>query len=128
MPPGDLPVRWQNTMRTIIASFIILIMLSATALAKRGPIPTVEPIEHDGVRYVAPNDDGKREYIQAFNIFSGKLMQEITLKRNIIWPWLEGDVQVVFITSMQIKGDILVVIDEKSRIFKYKLLKNPLTK
>ena len=100
-------------------------MLLSTALAKRVPIPTVEPIERDGVRYVAPNDDGKREYIQAFNIASGKLIQEINLKKNIIWPWLEGDVQVVFITTMRIEGNMLVITDEKDRIFKYKLLMKP---
>jgi hypothetical protein len=113
-------------MKKIVATLLlILATISSTALAKRGPIPTVAPIECNGVRYVAPNDDGKREYIQAFNIVTGELLQETTLKRNMIWPWLEGDVQVVYIISIQIKDEMLFISDEKRRVFKHKLLKRP---
>lgn len=112
-----------RTMKIIVSTLLILATLSSSALAKRGPIPIVAPIERDGIRYVAPNDDGQREYVQALDILSGKLLQEVTLKRNFIWPWIEGDVQVVFISSMRIEGDMLVITDEKDRVFKYKLLK-----
>jgi hypothetical protein len=47
----------------------LILVLSAIALlpclmpAKRVAPPRVDPVIHDGIRYVAPNDDGRRAYI-----------------------------------------------------------------
>ncbi|HEX3280554.1 MAG TPA: hypothetical protein VHR36_04935 [Pyrinomonadaceae bacterium] len=49
----------------------LILVLSAIALlpclmpATRVAPPRVEPVIHDGIRYVAPNDDGRRAYIEA---------------------------------------------------------------
>lgn len=53
-------------MRTFIATLLLsVLMLPSLALAKRIPAPKVEPVVHEGVRYVAPNDKGTDGYIEA---------------------------------------------------------------
>lgn len=107
----------------MMAAWAVLSFLPHVALAKRIPAPTVEPVIHAGIQYIAPNDNGRREYIQALDAKTGKLLKEITVKRNFIWFWIEKDAQWFYVTKMEVQGDYLVVTDEKNRVFKVKLLK-----
>jgi hypothetical protein len=120
------PINVVNTMKKIIiilAAWAVLTFLPPLALAKRIPAPTVEPVIHDGIQYIAPNDNGRREYIQALDAKTGKLLKEITVKRNFIWFWIEEDLQWFYVTKMEVQGNYLFVTDEKNRVFKVKLLK-----
>ena len=108
----------------ILAAFITCSFLPPVALAKRIPAPKVEPVIHNGIQYIAPNDNGRREYIQALDTKTGKLLKEITVKRNLIWLfWIEEDLQWFYITKMEVQEGYLAVTDEKNRVFKVKLLK-----
>ncbi len=69
------------------------------ALAMRSALPRVEPAIHDSIRYVAPNDDGRRAYIEAWDVQTNKKLWELTVFANHIEPRLEEDVQWVFIRS-----------------------------
>lgn len=110
-------------MKKIIIIFSVFFLLVPIVWAKRIPAPKVEPVTHNGIQYVAPNDDGRREYIRAFDVETGKLLKEITLKKNFISPWIQEDVQWFYITKMEVKEGHLVLTDEKNRVFKVKLLK-----
>lgn len=113
-----------STMKLIIIVLTVSLFIAPLVWAKRLPIPNVEPAIYDGIRYIAPNNDGKRECIQAFDAETGELLKEITLKRNYIWRfWIEADVQLFYITKIEIKDGYLRVIDEKHREFKVKLMK-----
>ena len=107
-------------MLAVLATFSFL---PTVALAKRIPAPKVEPVIHDGIQYIAPNDNGRREYIHALDAKTGELLKEITVKRNFIWFWIEEDVQWFYITKMEVREGYLVVTDEKNRVFRMKLLK-----
>jgi hypothetical protein len=110
-------------MKKIIIIMGLLFLLLPAAWAKRIAPPKVEPVTHEGIRYIVPNDNGRREYIQAFDIETGKLLKEITVKSNFIWFWIEEDVQWFYVKTMEIQGDHLIVTDEKDRVFKVKLIK-----
>jgi hypothetical protein len=77
--------------------FCLLVLLPSVASAKRAAPATVEPVIHEGIRYVAPNDDGRRGYIQAWDIKTNKKLWELTIFTNRIDPTLEKDVQWIFI-------------------------------
>jgi hypothetical protein len=112
-----------NNMKKIIIISSLWFLVLPVAWAKRIAAPKVEPVTHDGIQYIAPNDNGRREYIQALDVETGKLLKEIILKRNFIWFWIEEDVQWFYITKMEVQEGHLVVTDEKNRVFKVKLLK-----
>jgi hypothetical protein len=71
---------------------------------------------YEGVRYVAPNDNGRRGYIQAWDAKSN-LLWSVTIFRNFINPLLEEDVQWVYIKTMSLNDGKLMVTDERGRSF-----------
>ena len=107
----------------ILVALATFSFLPLVALAKRIPAPKVEPVVYDEIQYIAPNDNGRREYIHALDAKTGKLLKEITLKKNFIRFWIEEDIQWFYITKMEVREGCLVVTDEKNREFKMKLLK-----
>jgi hypothetical protein len=107
----------------MLAALATFSFLPPVALAKRIPTPKVEPVIHDGIQYIAPNDNGRREYIHALDAKTGELLKEITVKKNFIRFWIEEDVQWFYITKIEVREGYLVVTDEKNRVFKMKLLK-----
>lgn len=86
-------------------------------LAKRAAPPVVDPVELNGVRYTAPNDEGDRGYIRAVDIKTGKTLWDLTVYKVRIDPLLEKDVQHVYIRKLRLAGGKLVVEDEANRTF-----------
>ena len=80
--------------------FCVLVLLPCLASAKRISPLKVEPVFYEGIRYVAPNDDGQRGYIQAWDATTNKKLWELTVFTNRIDPKLEEDVQWVFIKTL----------------------------
>jgi hypothetical protein len=76
---------------------ILFLLLPQLASAKRIAPAKMDPVVHGGIRYVAPNDDARRGYIEAWNVGTNKKLWELTLFTNRIDPNLEEDVQWVFI-------------------------------
>src|SRR4029453_3633958 len=74
------------------------------AFSKRLPPLKVDPVTYEGVRYVAPNDDGRRGYVEAWNVGTNKKLWELTIFTNAIDPNLEEDVQWVFIKALNIQN------------------------
>jgi hypothetical protein len=97
------------------------------ALAKRTAPPKVEPVIHDGIRYVAPNDDGRRTYIQAWDVQTNRKLLELTVFTNRIEPRLEEDVQWVFINKLNVLDDTLLVTSERGKTYRIDLSTKAIT-
>lgn len=99
----------------------IVALLPAGLHAKRAAPPKVEPVVHEGVRYTAPNDNGTRGYVVASEVSDGKKRWDVTVFRIHMIPFMEQDVQHVYIKHLAIRGAALVVTDEKGREFRVDL-------
>jgi hypothetical protein len=105
---------------------LIFIVFAATVLpclasAKRATPENVEPVIHQGVRYVAPNDDGRRAYIEAWDVQTNKKLWDLTVFTNRIDPKLEEDVQWVFIQTLTLQNDALIVSSENGKAYRIDL-------
>jgi len=78
-------------------------------------------VVHQGVRYIAPNDDGRRGYIEAWDIRTNKKLWDLTVFTNRIDPALEEDVQWVFIKALNIRDGTLIVTSERDKIYRVDL-------
>ena len=92
-------------------------LLSQLASAKRLPPVKVDPIVYEGIRYVAPNDDGRRGYIEAWSVGTNKKLWDLTIFTNAIDPNLEEDVQWVFIRALNIHDGRLMVTTERGKTY-----------
>ncbi len=91
------------------------VLMATPGVAKRTNPPKVPPVVSGGVRYVVPNDDGRRGYVEAYDARTGRKLWTATLFRNRIRPDLEEDVQWVYIKTMKISGGKLIAIDERGQ-------------
>ena len=98
---------------TLVMRFGAILLAAALiphlASAKRIAPASVEPIVYESIRYVAPNDDGRRGYIEAWDLKTNKKLWELTVFTNRIDPKLEADVQWVFINKLTIRDEMLMV-------------------
>jgi hypothetical protein len=58
----------RRVMAPLAATLLLTLLLPQLASAKRLPPVKVDPVIYEGIRYVAPNDDGRRGYIEAWNV------------------------------------------------------------
>src|SRR3954451_3736080 len=114
--PTDNGPRWPR--RVVTRSTVILaLLLSQFASAKRVAPEKVDPVVYNGVRYVAPNDEGRHAYIEAWDVGTNKKLWELTIFTNAINPNLEKDVQWVFITALNIHDGRLIVTSENGKTY-----------
>src|SRR5438034_11639510 len=59
----------------VVFTLIALALPLCSALSKRIAPPTVTPVIHEGVRYVAPTDDGRRAYVEAWDVKTNKRLE-----------------------------------------------------
>jgi len=76
---------------------LLTLLLPQVTSAKRLPPAKVDPVIYEGIRYVAPNADGSRGYIEVWHVRTNKKLWELTIFTNPIDPNLEKDVQWVFV-------------------------------
>ena len=107
--------------RFVLIFLAVAPLLSDLALAKRVAPAKVEPVIYQGVRYIAPNDDGHRAYIEARDVLTNKKLWDLTIFTNRIDPALEEDVQWVFIKALNIRNGALVVTSERDKIYRVDL-------
>jgi outer membrane protein assembly factor BamB len=118
----NLHVTPHETMKLFIAAFIAsALLLPGLAFAKRVAPAEVAPVIREGVLYTAPNDDGRRAYIEAWNVQTGKKLWDLTVFTNRIDPKLEEDVQWVFIKSLTIQDGRLVITSETGSVYRIDL-------
>jgi len=106
--------------RSILTLFAAM-LLPCLASAKRAAPAEVEPVIHEGVRYVAPNENGRRAYVEAWDVQTNKKLWELTVFTNRIDPELEEDVQWVFINAMSLRHDTLIVTSERGQKYEVDL-------
>ena len=102
-------------------------LLPCSASAKRTAPVKVEPVIHEAVRYVVPNDDGRRAYIQAWDIKTNKKLWELTIFTNRIDPTLEEDVQWDFIEKLGVRDGMLMVTSEREKAYQVDLKTKAIT-
>jgi hypothetical protein len=105
---------------------VIFIVFAATVLpclasAKRAAPARVEPVTHEGIRYVVPNDDGRRAYVEAWDVRTNKKRWELTVFTTPIDPKLEEDVQWVFIKSLSLRDGSLGITSERGKTYQIDL-------
>ena len=98
-------------------ALLLVLAAQVTVHAKRGPAPRIEPLLKDGIRFVVPNDDGRRGYVQAQEAEGGRILWEATLFRIQVSKDLEEDVQWVFIAKAKLEGRTLLLVDERQRTY-----------
>ncbi|MHC4201053.1 MAG: hypothetical protein ACYSU0_13760 [Planctomycetota bacterium] len=99
--------------RVILALGLAFLTFQQGASAKRTPPKKVAPLVHAGVEYRAPHR--RMGYVEAWDVDTGKKLWEKKIYRIWIAPWLEEDVQWVFIAELKIENGRLVVTDERGR-------------
>jgi hypothetical protein len=106
--------------RLILVSSAIAV-LPCLAPAKRAASPEVEPVIHESIRYVAPKDDGRRAYIEAWDVQTNKKLWDLTVFTNRIDPKLGEDVQWVFIDKLSVRDGTLLVTSEYGNTYQIDL-------
>jgi hypothetical protein len=93
---------------------LVAVFCPGIAYAKRAAPSKVEPVTSEGVRYVAPNDEGLHGYVQAWDAKTGKMLWQATVFRTSIDPRVEEDVQDVYIKKMSLgKGTLFLVLEDE---------------
>jgi hypothetical protein len=108
-------------LRLILICVAVVALSPSLALAKRTEPAKVEPVVYQGIRYTAPNADGRRAYVEAWEVKTNKKLWEVTVFTNRIDPLLEEDVQWVFIKSLAVKEGTLVVVSERGKTYRVDL-------
>jgi len=80
------------------------------------------------MRYVAPNDDDRRGYIEAWDVQANKKLWDLKVFTNRIDPKLEEDVQWVFINNLSVRGDMLLVTSERGNTYQIDLKTKAITR
>lgn len=93
-----------------------LISLSNILAAKIAPLKPVPPVESKGVRYSADRN-GRDQYVVAADTSTGKLLWRVRVFHTHIKPWIEEDIQWVFITELKLVNNSLFVRDGKERCY-----------
>ena len=104
-------------MTRLAVMLLLTLFMPQLASAKRLPPIQVDPVVYEGIRYVTPNDDGRRGYIEAWNVDINKKLCELTIFTNGIDPNLEEDVQWVFIKELNIQDGRLMVTSESGKTY-----------
>ncbi len=107
--------------RFVLSFFGVALLLPSLALAKRAAPAKVKPVVHQGVRYIAPNDNGRRAYIEAWDVRTNKKLWDLTVFTNRIEPKLEEDAQWVFIKTLNVRDGTLIVISERGQTYRVDL-------
>jgi hypothetical protein len=113
------------TRLTLVVS--AMTFLVGLACAKRIPPAPVESVIHEGIRYVAPNDDGRRAYVEARDVQTNKKLWDLTVFTNRIDPALEEDVQWVFIDKLSLSDGTLIVKSERGTTYRIDLSTKAIT-
>jgi len=108
-------------MTRVVVMVCAAVFLSGLASAKRAASAKVEPVIYEGVRYVVPNDDGRRAYIEAWDVRINKKLWDLTAFTNRIDPKLEEDVQWVFIDKLRVQDGTLMVTSERGKTYQIDL-------
>jgi hypothetical protein len=101
-----------QTHRIVCTVAVLFCLFPCSAEAKRRAPQQVQPVEHNGVIYSAPNEDGFHAMVRATEASTGKVLWEQEIFSSPFRPPLEEDVQHRFIQELRLEGDHLLVFGE----------------
>src|SRR4029450_616417 len=101
-------------MTRLAVILLLTLLVPQLACAKRIAPVRVTPVIYEGIRYVAPNDDGRRGYIEAWNVGTNKKLWELTIFTNGIDPNLEEDCKWVRVKRLKSRDGRLMVTSERA--------------
>ena len=103
-------------------TLLACVLTSTTLWADREPPDPVDPVEHDGVRYTAILEI---EYggVAAWSVETAQKLWEVEVFRVVFDEKVEGCAQEVYITSLRIEDDALMVTNEREEVFEVDLEK-----
>ena len=106
-------------LRLLIPLLALLSLLTPLpGLAKHGAPPRVEPVIHEGIRYVVPNDKGRHAYVEAWDAKAGRKLWTKTVFKRWYFPLLGTEcLHYEYIASMTLKADQLRLTSERGREF-----------
>ena len=106
-------------LRRLIPLLALLSMLAPLpGLAKHGAPPLVEPVIHEGIRYVVPNDKGRRAYVEAWYANDGRKLWTKTVFKRWYFPIFGTEcLHYEHIASMTLQADQLRFTSERGREF-----------
>ncbi len=107
--------------RIVLGLLLLCLLMQNTVSADRMSPAEVAPVYHNGIKYVANHE--KMGYVEAWDVDSGKLIWAKKVYDVKIDPLLEADVQWVFIRSMSIEKEKLIVTNEKNEKFEIDISK-----
>jgi hypothetical protein len=105
----------------------VMSFLPCLAAGKRILPAKVAPVVYESIRYVAPNDDGRRAYIEAQDIQTNRKLWDLTVFTNRIDPKLEEDIQWVFISELSVRDGTLIVKSERGTTYQVDLRTKAIT-
>ena len=100
----------------VLLSFL---MLSIVVYAKRSPAPIVPDVVSHDVRYHAAYNNGG--VVQAFSK-KNRLLWHKRIYRIHYDPYVEKDIQDIFITDLKLKRNYLIIKDERNRKYSLNLM------
>ena len=112
----------------LVVMFLLTLLLPRLASAKRIAPVKVDPVIYEGIRYVVPNDDGRRAYIEAWDTKTNQKLWELTVFANRINPKLEEDVQWVFVKALTLQDGMLAVTSERGETYQIDLRTKTITR
>jgi hypothetical protein len=99
------------------AGLLIALFSIACLFGKRGPGPEVAPVHFEGTVYTVAAEPDKMGVVEAFDEASKKKLWEKQIYSVSISPGMEADTQWVFINSMRLKGNTLLISNERGERF-----------
>jgi hypothetical protein len=79
-------VRYCKVMTRSVVMLLSALLLPQFASSKRLAPGNVKPVVYRGIRYVAPNNDGRLGYVEVWNVGTNQKPWELTIFTNPIDP------------------------------------------
>ena len=111
-------------MKLIVFSIILVMLGISESVAKRAVPSKVTPVQVGSIEYSAPHRNGSNKqmgFIEARDLKSGELLwirQIYVVKYD---PDLEGDVQDDYIKNIKVKGNSLIISNERKSEYQLNL-------
>jgi hypothetical protein len=109
-------------MRKVFALLILMLVAWPAISAKRVPPPRVAPVTRDGITYSAAGD-GRSAYVIASDAKTGSELWRVKIYHVHINPFMEEDVQWIYISGLKLSGNALLLRNEAARCYRLDLAK-----
>ena len=110
-----------NSFLRISLVIFCALFIALLAFAKRGAPPQVSSVHYNGVVYSTISLPETMGIVEARDDTTGKKLWERRIYSVVVMPAIEADVQWVFITSMRLEGDSLLITNERGKRFRLDL-------